>query len=222
MRHRLADDVGAADHHRVLARSGRQARLAAASGSRAACRGPSASSPIASRPALTGWKPSTSLSGSIAAMHPCCVDVRRQRQLDEDAVDRWIGVEPVDQAAARPRWCRREACARSSPSPLRASPCPWSGHRPRSPGPRRPARPRGPARGRSRRGTAATSAATRARSAAAAAFPSISRAVMRSDRRRSQREPRRAACAGSGSARSSTIGEKSIPPKSGRILRIGR
>ena len=53
--------------------------------------------PVASRPALIGWKPSTSLSGSMRVMTLARVDVARQRQLDEDAVDRGIGVEPVDQ-----------------------------------------------------------------------------------------------------------------------------
>ena len=43
---------------------------------------------------------------------PACVDVLRQRQLHEDAVDRGIGVEPRRSApAVRPRWSRPAACA---------------------------------------------------------------------------------------------------------------
>ncbi len=64
--HRLADDVRAADHHRILPRQDRPADPRAASGSRAACRARSPAARSASRPALTRWKPSTSLSGSIA------------------------------------------------------------------------------------------------------------------------------------------------------------
>ena len=53
--------------------------------------------PVASRPALTGWKPSTSLAGSMAAMHLLRIDLLRQRQLHQDAVHRWVGVELGDQ-----------------------------------------------------------------------------------------------------------------------------
>ena len=55
--------------------------------------GTNPSSPVASRPALTGWKPSTSLSGSIRVITPRSSICGGQRQLDEDAVDRRIGVE---------------------------------------------------------------------------------------------------------------------------------
>ena len=53
-----------------------------------------------SRPTLYGWKPSTSLRGSIALDHALGVDLLRQRQLDEDAVDRGIGVERGDAASS--------------------------------------------------------------------------------------------------------------------------
>ena len=48
--------------------------------------GTSAGAPAASRPTLTGWKPSTSLAGSMASMTLRGVDVRGQRQLHQDAV----------------------------------------------------------------------------------------------------------------------------------------
>ena len=59
--------------------------------------GTSDRSPTHRRPTFTGWKPSTSLSGSIAVQDLLGVDVLGQRQLDQDAVDLGIAVEPVDQ-----------------------------------------------------------------------------------------------------------------------------
>ena len=71
LRHRLADDVGAADHHRLQPGERAPARSWPASRSRAACRAPAPGRPLASRPTLSGWKPSTSLAGSMAAMILC-------------------------------------------------------------------------------------------------------------------------------------------------------
>ena len=83
--------------------------------------GTSPSSPTASRPALTTWKPSTSLAGSIAsitAFSSICVG---QRQLDEDAVDRVVGVEPLDEreqlglaGRRRASWCSKLAMPAST------------------------------------------------------------------------------------------------------------
>ena len=42
---------------------------------------------------MTGWKPSTSLPGSIASITVGLVDLVGKRQLDEDAVDGVVGVE---------------------------------------------------------------------------------------------------------------------------------
>ena len=53
--------------------------------------------PVASRPALATWKPSTSFSGATASSTRSGVDVRRQRQLHQDAVDRRVAVQPLDQ-----------------------------------------------------------------------------------------------------------------------------
>ena len=65
--------------------------------------GTSAGRPVASRPALTGWKPSTSLRGIDRVEHLLGVDLLRQRQLHQDAVHRRIGVELLAPApAARP------------------------------------------------------------------------------------------------------------------------
>ena len=46
---------------------------------------------------MSGWKPSTSFTGSDRADHLRLVDLRRQRQLDEDAVDRVVGVQARDE-----------------------------------------------------------------------------------------------------------------------------
>jgi hypothetical protein len=98
--------------------------------------------------------------------HLLGVEMPGQRQLDEDAVDRGIGVERIDQR----QQIRLEVSAGSLCSklsiPPRGSSCPWSGHRPRMRGPRRPAPP--PARARARRcRNAGTSSAIRARNPAA-------------------------------------------------------
>ena len=54
LRHRLADDVRPADDHRFFAAEVAKLALEQHAGSRAACTGTSASSPIDSRPTLTG------------------------------------------------------------------------------------------------------------------------------------------------------------------------
>ena len=102
LRHRLADDVRAADT--TASRPPRSPssclqQIRQPSG----VHGTKPGSPIARRPALTGWKPSTSLSGEMRGDDHPLVDLRRQRQLDEDSVDRRIGVEVDRRArAARP------------------------------------------------------------------------------------------------------------------------
>jgi hypothetical protein len=50
---------------------------------------------------LTGFSPSTSFSGSNAGDDLPLVDLRRGGQLDQDAVDRRIEVEAVDQRGQR-------------------------------------------------------------------------------------------------------------------------
>ena len=193
-------------------------------GSRAACRARSRRAPIASRPALTGWKPSTSLAGIDRGDAPLLASIcARQRQLDEDSVDRGIGVEPVDQREQLGlRWCRREACARSSPSPLRASPCPWSGHRPRSPDPRRPARRRGPGARPVAARKSATSAATALAKRGGGGLPVDQPRGHSAVDCDVHRQPCEQHAHDLDRRCSTTSGEKSIPPKSGRILRIGR
>ena len=49
-------------------------------------------SPAARRPALTTWRPSTSLSGFDRVDDRAGIDVVGQRQLDEDAVNRDVGI----------------------------------------------------------------------------------------------------------------------------------
>ncbi len=145
LRHRPADDLRAPQHHRARAtqrhaefrqdvhhptrRAGHQARLARRRGG----------------PALSGWKPSTSLAGSTAAIAGLGPDMRRQGQLH-------AGCRPPPgrrsarrcAPAARPRWSRRAGArwrCRSRP-PARRGPC--CAHR----RPRRGPRPRAPRAGR--------------------------------------------------------------------------
>ena len=97
LRHRLADDVGAADHHGFEAGERRHARSWPACTQPSGVQGTSAGRPEASRPALTGWKPSTSLAGSMASSTALRVDLLGQRQLHQDAVHGRIGVELLHQ-----------------------------------------------------------------------------------------------------------------------------
>ena len=53
--------------------------------------------PLHRRPVLITWKPSTSLAGLDGHQHRARVDLRRQRQLYQDAVHRRVVVEPADQ-----------------------------------------------------------------------------------------------------------------------------
>ena len=53
--------------------------------------------PSQRRPTLTGWKPSTSLAGAMRSSTRRSWICGRQRELDQDAVDRVVGVELVDE-----------------------------------------------------------------------------------------------------------------------------
>ena len=55
-----------------------------------------ASTPWTSLPRFTGWMPSTSLSGSTASSARLEVEVPRERVLEEEGVDRGVGVELGD------------------------------------------------------------------------------------------------------------------------------
>ena len=50
------------------------------------------------RPTFSGWKASTSFSGIDRFEHAPFVDLLRQRQLHQDAVDGRVAVQPVDQS----------------------------------------------------------------------------------------------------------------------------
>ena len=50
--------------------------------------GTNRAAPLASRPTLSGWKPSTSFAGAIASITRASSMCVRQRQLDQDAVRR--------------------------------------------------------------------------------------------------------------------------------------
>ena len=109
LRERLADDVGAADHHRFEPVERGHARSSPGARSRAACRARAPAARPTSRPAFTGWKPSTSLPGSIAAITFLRIDLRRQRQLHQDAVHGRSALSRADEPAVRLRWSRRQA-----------------------------------------------------------------------------------------------------------------
>ena len=56
----------------------------------AACTGAGPGRPLASRPVEIGVRPSTSLPGSISVGQRRAVDLRRRRELQQDAVDRRV------------------------------------------------------------------------------------------------------------------------------------
>ena len=146
LRHRLADDVGAADDDRVEAGEVVLHRLRQDERSRAACRARARGSPVASRPTLIGWKPSTSLAGSIELRAPCwrrcawaAAAARGCRRPLGSALRR------VDESrAARPRASSAGSlCSKECMPHLDRLLAPCCARRPGSPDPRRPARPRG-------------------------------------------------------------------------------
>ena len=107
-RHRLADRVAAADHHRVLAAQVDAGASRSASCSRTACTGGSPAGPVISSPALSDREAVDVLAGEIASITLCGSMCARQRHLHEDAVDGRIGVQRVDALEQRrPRRGRR-------------------------------------------------------------------------------------------------------------------
>ena len=88
LRHRLADDVRPAEHQR-LAPGQRSPTCSCSSMMQPSGVQGTHGAGQASRqpPAFRGWKPSTSLAGAMASS-TLRVDLRRQRQLHEDAVHR--------------------------------------------------------------------------------------------------------------------------------------
>ena len=119
-RHRLADDVAAADDDRVRAGDRRCPSARAARSRRTACRRPAPARFCTSRPTLIGWKPSTSLSGDrsrrtraarrrrpsppAAATAPGC---RRARRCDSAARPRRSRSSSDAVAGSRSRSARR-------------------------------------------------------------------------------------------------------------------
>ena len=145
LRHRLADDVGAADHHRLEPREVAAHGLGQDHAARSACRAPAPRRADASRPTLMGWKPSTSLAGSIASI-TCARRCARAAAAAPGCRARPAPVELADQRQQRRLGaCRPAACARATACRPRASPSPWCARRPGSPDPRRPARRPAPA-----------------------------------------------------------------------------
>ena len=94
------------------------------------------------------------LLGGDRRRGPSAPDVLRERELDEDAVDRVVGVEPVEERrAGRPRSCRPGACGACRGCRPRARPSPCCACRPGSRDLRRRGRPRALELGRARRRT---------------------------------------------------------------------
>ena len=151
LRQRLADDVGAADHHRLEARRAKAAPSSPGSMQPSGVQGTSAGRPVG-KPAGIDRVEAVDVLGRIDRGDDLLrVDVRGQRQLHQDAVHRRIGVQRARPApAARPR--SRLPAGGDRTSACRCRPPSWSccRHRPRSPDCCRPARPRARAPGRGR------------------------------------------------------------------------
>ena len=79
--------------------------------------GTSTGSPRNSRPAFSGWNPSTSFVASTASVTVRLVHVLGQRQLHEDPVDTVVRVQLVEQiehlALGRRRWESGDRASRS-------------------------------------------------------------------------------------------------------------
>ena len=153
LRHRLADDVGAADHHRLEPREPRLDRLGQdqAAGRRARRQRLGA----AGQPADVDGVEAVDVLGRVDRLDDLArVDVRRAAAAAPGCRARPGGGRARRSApAAPPRACRPAACARRTACRPRASPWPWCARRPGLRGPRRPARRR--ARGSARAPAAA-------------------------------------------------------------------
>ncbi len=139
LRHRLADDVRAADH------DGAQARKVAQpvpQQHQAAERGAGHDALAAGRQqADIGQVKAVDILGRIdGGDDRVLVDLVGQGQLHQDAVHRRIGIELVDQRQQLGLACLAAAGARRSSCRSSRSACPCCGHRPGWPDRRRPAR----------------------------------------------------------------------------------
>ena len=143
-RHRLSDDLAAADDDRVRARDRDRRSGSSISITPDGVHGIRCARPCTSRPTLTGWKPSTSLAGSIASKTCCAApfpiaagsgDCTRMPSCTSLAFSR------VDERQQLVRASRRRAAAGDRPTdPTRSRRAPCCARRSRMPDPRRPAR----------------------------------------------------------------------------------
>ena len=118
--HRLADEVGAADDHRLGALERRRRGVAAAPCSRAACTGAGPAA-LGSRPALIGVRPSTSLRGAIASVSASPSMCGGGGSCSRMPLTRGVVVELVEQRAHLGlRRVRRRAGGRSRDADLGA------------------------------------------------------------------------------------------------------
>ena len=93
---RPTDGHAAADDAHLARRRSARRSGAAARRSRAACTAAAPGDPSTSRPRFTGCRPSASLAGSMRLEHGVGVQALRQRQLDDVAGARRVGVELAD------------------------------------------------------------------------------------------------------------------------------
>ena len=139
--------------------------------------------PLASSPAEIGVRPSTSLAGSISSVSARAVDLRRRRELEQDARDGRVVVEALQQPLDLLVGSRRAGAGGRSPRCRpRRRPSACRRRRPRTPGRRRRARSPGRASASPCSTHAATSARTSARTACAIALPSMISAAIAAGR----------------------------------------
>ena len=177
---RPADQVRAADDHRLLARGVHAGAGRAAPSRPRGVQGTRPGSPRASRPALDRGQPVDVLGRVERVDDRVGVEVVGQRQLDEDAVHLVVGVQLARPGPAGPPGRRRRAGSwwmRADPD-LLATPRACRARRSPRRGRRRPGRSPGPAGARAPALSASTSSATRSRTSAATALPSITVAVI--------------------------------------------
>ena len=99
-RHRLAHDVAAAHDHDVLAPAILIPLRCSSCWMPCGVQGRNRGRPWTIRPTFSGWKASTSFSGLTASSTRVSSIWPRQRQLDQDAVDGPVAVEPLDQPSS--------------------------------------------------------------------------------------------------------------------------
>ena len=115
LRHRLAEEVRAADHDRLGALERRRRPPRAAASRPSACTAAAPRGRARAAPALSGVRPSTSFSGSTRPVSSTPSRWSGTGQLAEDAADLAVGVELLDQRDRPPRAARRRRAVVEAP-----------------------------------------------------------------------------------------------------------